>query len=158
MNRKICTILLGSTFFVMAGSAIAASPGPNSTEVKAFHFRAFQTEMMVAALKCRDSKEGDVSSLYNNFISKHRSLMAENAQVLKAYFKRVYAPRDAGRMDNLMTRLANDASQRAHDQKDYCGTSYTRLRDALALDQHALVNYVADRSSLNAITELAEAR
>ena len=142
----------------MAGSAVAASPGPNSTEVKAFHFRAFQTEMMVAALKCRDAVEGDVSSVYNHFVMKHRALMAENAQVLKAYFKRVYAPRDAGRMDGLMTRLANAASERAHEQKDYCATSYNRLREALALDPKALVNFVADRSPLNATTEFAEAR
>lgn len=142
----------------MAGPSGAASAGPNSTEVKAFHFRAFQTEMMVAALKCRTAAEGDVYALYNNFVMQHRGLMAENARILQAYFKRTYGPRDTGRMDGLVTRLANEASQRAHDDANYCMTSSGRLREALALDAKGLVNFVADRSALNAVTALAEAR
>jgi len=143
---------------LLAGTATAASLGPNTAEVKAFHFRAFQTEMMVAALKCRQVNEGDVSALYNNFVMRHRGLMAENARVLKAYFKRTYGRRDAGRMDALVTRLANQASERAHDQKNYCRATYDRLREALTLDSRRLEGIVADRSPLDAMTELAEAR
>jgi len=89
--------------------------------------RLVQTELMVAALQCRNVPGYDFSSKYNSFIMQFSSPLTQNANVLKSHFK------NQTQLDRYMTRIANDAGQRGA-KPGYCQAMQPMFEQVLALN------------------------
>jgi hypothetical protein len=92
-KRAVAAVAL---FACLAQPALAqgtkASSNCPSPVVEAMHVRLLQTELMVAALQCRNNPAFDFSSKYNSFVMQFSSPLSQNANVLKDHFRQ---PHDA---------------------------------------------------------------
>jgi hypothetical protein len=97
-----------------AGSAIAATCN-DSTEKAAFHVRALQTDLMVAALTCGARPQ------YNSFARKFQDTLIDHGVALKALFRNLHGASSEKALNAYITALANRASQRSIAKRDqYC--------------------------------------
>ena len=128
---------------------VAAQAAPTSCftaeEAKAAHFRTLQQEFNVAALNCQSVNPDDPSirSRYDTFIGKVGGKMQENAHALRSHFSRA-----GGNLDNWMTRVANDAGQRAVSDPEFCQRASDQLDRALAVEGPELDEVAATNASL----------
>jgi len=99
---------------VSAGSAIAASCEVRPDKA-AFHVRALQTELMVAALTC------DARPQYNSFAKKFQNTLVDHGQALKQVFRVSHGATAEKALNTYITTLANRASQRSITKRSsYC--------------------------------------
>ncbi|MBO6948990.1 MAG: hypothetical protein JJ855_13495 [Rhodospirillales bacterium] len=99
---------------LMAGSAVAATCNDGSDKA-AFHVRALQTDLMVAALTCEARPE------YNSFVRKFRASLVDHGMALKVLFKHLHGGKAEKALNAYVTALANRASQRSISHRDqYC--------------------------------------
>jgi hypothetical protein len=110
----------------LAQGTKAASSNCPSPVVEAMHMRLLQTELMVAALQCRNMPGNDFSVKYNHFVMQFSSPLSQNANVLKGHFK------NQTTLDRYMTRIANDAGQRGM-RPGFCQNMATTFDEVLAL-------------------------
>ena len=112
-----------------ASAALAATPAAPAklpkacqtvAEENAERVRQLQTELMIAALKCRTSKDANLTEAYNGFIRKHSNALLTQSNVLQAYFKRQYGSGYLKRFDSYITQLANEVSRRSQTVPQYC--------------------------------------
>lgn len=97
-----------------AGSAIAASCIDRNDKA-AFHVRALQTDLMVAALTCGAKPE------YNTFARKFQHTLIDHGVALKALFRGLHGASAEKALNAYVTALANRASQRSISRRDqYC--------------------------------------
>jgi len=97
-----------------AGSAIAASCNDRSDKA-AFHVRALQTDLMVAALTCGARPE------YNSFARKFQNTLINHGVALKALFRNLHGAGAEKALNAYVTALANRASERSIARRDqYC--------------------------------------
>lgn len=97
-----------------AGSAIAATCN-SSADKAAFHVRALQTDLMVAALTCGAKPE------YNSFARKFQNTLIDHGVALKALFRDLHGKGAEKALNAYITALANRASQRSISSRDqYC--------------------------------------
>ncbi len=97
-----------------ASSAIAATCN-DRTEKAAFHVRALQTDLMVAALTC------GAKTQYNGFARKFQNTLVDHGMALKALFRSLHGARSDKALNAYVTALANRASQRSISSRDqYC--------------------------------------
>lgn len=109
---------------VSAGSAIAASCDIRPDKA-AFHVRALQTELMVAALTC------DARPQYNNFAKKFQNTLVDHGHALKKLFRVSHGAGSEKALNSYITTLANRASQRSISKRShYCERT---LRTFIAL-------------------------
>ncbi len=121
----------------LAQPALAQGTKPASSNcpspvVEAMHVRLLQTELMVAALQCRNNPAYDFSSKYNSFVMQFSSPLTQNANVLKDHFRKSYGANHMTQLDRYMTRIANDAGQRG-THADYCQTMAPMFDQVLSL-------------------------
>ncbi len=90
-----------------AGGASATTSCARPHEQEALNARVLQTELMVAALACQDQAS------YNSFVTKFRSELVEHGRLLRGYFERSQGGGGAKSLNALVTRLANESSQRS---------------------------------------------
>jgi hypothetical protein len=102
-------VWLAQPAFAQGTKATSNCPSP---VVEAMHVRLLQTELMVAALQCRNVPTYDFSSKYNSFVMQFSSPLTQNANVLKDHFRKNYGANHMTQLDRYMTRIANDAGQR----------------------------------------------
>ncbi len=100
--------------------ASSVSQCAHSDEMGAINARVLQTELMVGALSCGQSKE------YNQFVMRYREDISKNSANMRSYFTRVYKGSADSQIDRFVTRLANDTSMTVRSGKsaDFC--SYTK--------------------------------
>lgn len=115
-----------------AGTAFAAACY-TPDEARASQVRQFQSELMVAALKCGTYNE--TRSKYNVFARKFQGNMAENARVLRRHFARNYGAQQSRQMDSFITQLANGASMKTARIDGYCGQIGAVFDQVLTLDR-----------------------
>lgn len=113
-----------------------ASSNCPSPVVEAMHVRLLQTELMVAALQCRNNPAFDFSSKYNNFVMQFSSPLSQNANVLKDHFRKNFGANHMTQLDRYMTRIANDAGQRGM-HAGYCQNMAPMFDQVLALKGNA---------------------
>jgi len=110
---------------VSAGSAIAASCEIRPDKA-AFHVRALQTELMVAALTC------DARPQYNSFAKKFQNALVDHGHALKQVFRSNHGAGAEKALNAYITTLANRASQRSITKRSsYCERT---LRTFVALE------------------------
>ncbi|MBI3453793.1 MAG: hypothetical protein HY057_13360 [Rhodospirillales bacterium] len=116
-------------------------------ERTAFQMRTLQTEMMVAALSCRNVPDRDFRPYYNSFVRKHGEWLASHSRVLQRYFQQQYGANGRYNMDKFTTALANETSQRSMADPAYCERSESLFYDVLAVDRHGIEDVAASRAA-----------
>jgi hypothetical protein len=101
--------------------------------------RAFQTELMVSALSCGESKR------YNRFVTDFRPELMTQGKAMQAYFKREHGSKAQAETDKFVTQLANLSSQRSSkDKAAFCAGTKKLFGEVLALKKPAeLKTFVA---------------
>ena len=114
-------------------------------EQEAVAFRRLQSELMVAALSCHDSRFADQ---YNIFITRFRPALSDNARVLKTYFKRQHGPMATRRLDAFITGLANDASLASMGDANFCTNALARIEAINYTDQGQTAGRIIEEAEL----------
>lgn len=97
---------------VAAPAKAARKVCANERDMAALNTRVLQTELMVAALSC------DERVRYNEFATNFQPVLIARADDLRAFFQKAGG---SGRMNAMVTKLANDASQASQKRaNDYC--------------------------------------
>jgi len=110
-GRGIIVTMLLASMTQSVGAAECALPN----EYRALGARVIQTRMMVTALACGSQTE------YNTVVRGMRPALAEQAIALRRYFARHFGRRAEARMDQFITRLANEESSRSNaNRSGYC--------------------------------------
>lgn len=92
----------------------------------ALNARVLQTELMVGALTC------DNQLLYNEFVRKYRAELVRQGKSLQEMFRRRHGSSASSHLNALVTRLANEASQRSMAQRvGFCRQSALLFAEAL---------------------------
>lgn len=126
-------------------SAWAACYTP--AEAQAVQVRILQSELMVAALACRDSNpELAMITKYNAFVNRHSTGLVSQNRVLERHFDRHYGAQGKRRMDALLTALANDASKRSMTS-DFCGSSASLFGAISVMEWPQLMRLAGERAT-----------
>ena len=107
------------------------------TDQMALNTRVLQTELMVGALACNNQQ------LYNEFVTRYRGDLIKQGQSLREMFDRRHGRGGTTHMNELVTRLANEASQRSATQRyGFCRQSALLFAKALEEDTPNLNNLI----------------
>lgn len=118
---------------------------PSFTEQEAIAFRRLQSELMVAALACRDARH---RAHYNIFITRFRSMLGHNARLLKTYFRRLHGPMASRKLDTFITRLANEASLASMSDADFCLNALARFEVVNHTDRNQTAGMIVEEADL----------
>lgn len=111
----------------------------NDREMAALNARVVQTELMVAALSCEERQR------YNQFATTYQAVLVGRADDMRNFFKRTGGKQGTTRMNALVTRLANDASQLSQMRADsYCQFA-SELFDEVLRTPPAQFNTITDK-------------
>ncbi len=148
IRGSIIALSVLSAAFVAApvGTAVAEPASAlTAKEQEAVAFRRLQSELMVAALSCHDSRFTDQ---YNIFITRFRPALSDNARVLKTYFKRQHGPMATRRLDAFITGLANDASLASMGDANFCTNALARIEAINYTDQGQTAGRIIEEAEL----------
>ncbi|RED52075.1 hypothetical protein [Aestuariispira insulae] len=129
-----CAVLLMSC---LPFSTALAEICVKQTELPALQTRLFQTELMVAALTCKE-RAG-----YNKIISKFKDEFVDQGKELKRTFNRIHGKNAEKRLNRFITRLANEASMRSLRNADYCDNATSLISQTIALPEGELSDFAA---------------
>jgi hypothetical protein len=126
-------------------------------EWKAAHVRVLQTDLNVAQLECMDVQGASYNEQYKAFVARFGSRLTANAGLLKAHFHG--AERE---LDQFITRIANDSSERSMHDMAFCANSAALFQKALALEvsslESAALDYVTDHDEIGTMCPAAPIR
>ncbi len=127
---------------MIGGPAAAAPTCFTNKEIRASQVRQLQTELMVAALSCKDPSL-DFAGRYNAFVHKFGKNLAENASTLRGYFTRRYGKGQARYFDRYITALANEAAHRSMGVSGYCDRMVPVFEQVLTIKRPELETFAA---------------
>lgn len=127
---------------------IAATPASaagarcdSARDAIALNTRVVQTELMVSALSCGDQQR------YNIFVKTFRGQIIAQGTSLRALFDRAYGSGGRRKLNEFVTRLANDAAMRSANSKDtFCASARTLMSTVLATQPTAFETMVQTRA------------
>ena len=114
---------------VTPGTAAQAAPctgagKPTEADIS-IEVRRLQTNLMVAALSCGARDD------YNEFVVAHRSTLQKYGKTIRAEFRRRYGKSGASKLNQFVTRLANEASARSNaDRENFCAEATASFQEA----------------------------
>lgn len=125
---------------------------------EALEMRVLQSELMVAALTCNQRPS------YNAFVTTFKPYLKAQGHQLRAYFTEAFGPTmGPKRLNNMVTRLANTASQNSLSQSTsaFCAQAKQRFDTVLsatpkALARLARANPTASVHGVKSCLEVAE--
>ncbi len=122
----------------------AASTCFTPAEATAVEVRMLQSELMVAALACRDSNpELGMVAQYNDFVHRLGDRLVSHSRVLQAHFKKYYGTGGTHRLEAFVTALANDASKRSMTESGYCHSAAGLFSEVSTLPRNDLEMFSA---------------
>jgi len=137
MRHVCCT---ASLLCLLAAGTAQAGPCAYPGESSALQARVLQTELMVAALTCNQKDK------YNAFVRKFNDELTGLGGNLKAYFVRTRGGRANRDLNELVTNLANEASQRSlRHQTNFCSESIQLFDALLKMEPKGLATFAASR-------------
>lgn len=110
--------------FGLLSSAAFAKPAAcvSEAERQAMAVRAFQSQLMVAAVACNQA------DAYNTFARRYQTQLTSQGESLKAYFKRAHAGKSEKELNNFITELANAWSQvHLQNMTSYCKATWATM-------------------------------
>lgn len=125
--KSVRTGVLGAVVVVALAlglsSPVAAAPSCASLqEQEAMAVRAFQSQLMVAAVACNQA------DAYNRFANKYQSIVSAQGNNLKAHFQRAYGGSGEKKLNDFITELANAWSQvHLADMASYCRATWETM-------------------------------
>lgn len=136
-GRSRTAAILATLTLLLAAQDVGACAKPD--DLPPLRTRAFQTELMVSALSCGESKS------YNKFVTDFRPELVTQGKAMQAYFKREHGSRAQAETDKFITQLANLASQRSSKNKAaFCASTKKLFGEVLGLKKPAeLKTFVA---------------
>ena len=139
---------------VLSSRPGAAESCSRPADQMALNARVVQTELMVGALACNNQQ------LYNEFVTRYRNDLIKQGQSLRELFDRRHGRAGTTHMNALVTRLANEASQRSVTQRyGFCQQSAMLFAKALEEENPNLNDLieVAAKQGLNGIQNCGSA-
>ena len=134
--RVVCCAGLLSV--LCAVPAVAAHPGcANPEQVGAAQLRQLHYELQVSALNCRNTLP-EMPAKWQHYLERHGAALANNAQVLRGYFKSVSA------FDRHNTIVTNRLSVLVHETPDYCGIHASLFDKVASLPPPQLISFAAE--------------
>jgi hypothetical protein len=133
---------------VLSSRPGAAESCSRPADQMALNTRVVQTELMVGALACNNQQ------LYNEFVTRYRSELIKQGQSLREMYDRRHGRAGTTHMNQLVTRLANEASQRSVTHRyGFCQQSALLFAKALEQDNPKLTDLieVAAQQGLNGV-------
>jgi len=122
-----------------AGTA-AAAVCANPAEREALDTRVLQTELVVAALSCGENQR------YKAFVGRFENELIKRAGVMKKYFQRSHGGRANKEMNQFVTSLANEASQRSlAEAATFCAAAAQLFEDLMKVEPKELVKFASAR-------------
>jgi hypothetical protein len=125
----IVAALIGT--LVTPGTAVQAAPcdgvgaGKASEADISIEVRRLQTNLMVAALSCGARND------YNEFVIAHRPSLQKYGTAIRAEFRRRYGKAGDSKLNQFVTRLANEASSRSNaDRENFCAEATASFQEA----------------------------
>ena len=131
--------IVGTTLLAMASTTAMAGECSNPAHQSAFYVRSLQTELMVAALTCRQQPA------YNSFVNRFRPELVGHGKTLKATFARQYGTNAEQYLNGFITRIANETALRSANTQGYCGQSAGMFDDVLDLDPGQLSEFASEQ-------------
>lgn len=116
-------------------------------ETAAVQVRMLQSELMVAALACRDSNpELGMVGQYNEFVHRLSDRLVSHSKILQAHFRKTYGADGMRRLEAFVTALANDASKRSMTSAGYCQSAAALFHDVGLLERRDLERFSASHA------------
>ena len=155
------SLIAAALILSLSGASVAHAAPPAKlpkacqtvAEQNAERVRQLQTELMIAALKCRTSKDANLTEAYNGFIRKHSGVLLTQSNVLQAYFKRQYGSAYLKRFDSYVTQLANEVSRRSQTVPQYCQSIRPLLASATEVDPAKLPMFDGKLPAVQAVAQ-----
>lgn len=140
-------LLIGLGVAVTAAAPALAQSCLQPTEQAAFHVRALQSQLMVAALAC------DRHDDYNGFVRRHMNDLNGAQRQVHSHFRRVHGRAHQRQLDDYITALANSQSQDGIRQgSHFCMNMLPLFRQAMSVSSSAhLAELARDRNVVNPI-------
>ncbi len=140
MRRQlVAAVLLGAMVGAAANGAQARVCAGGDAQM-ALTTRVLQTELMVAALSCRQHDQ------YATFVRRFQPDLVASADALRSFYGQHYGARATKKIDALVTRLANEASQRSIDAgAAFCREARSLFDVVLDLERGQLALYALYR-------------
>lgn len=137
----MCALVL-AVALVLPGLAEAQNCA-RPKEQKALNTRLLQTELMVAALVCQKQQN------YNDFILKFQTQLVQQGKSLRSLYQRLHGGAANKKLNALVTRLANGASQRSNQQYvGFCRQAQLLFDEAKSADTAGFDALVAKAAGL----------
>jgi hypothetical protein len=139
---------LSALWLATAPVAASAAACYTPAETTAIQVRMLQSELMVAALACRDSNpELGMVAEYNQFVRRLTDKLVSHSKVLQAHFRNAYGADGQRRMEAFVTALANDASKRSMTAAGYCQNAAHLFQEVSTVDRRDLERFSATRAA-----------
>ena len=122
-----------------AAGAAAAPPCLTGAERDGWQVRVLQTQLMVAALSCRGSREAGHVSLYNALVKARRAELRAAADGFRRAVARTAGPRA---LDREVTAIANGVTRAALERPDFCERAAALARAIAQAPEAPLVTFV----------------
>jgi hypothetical protein len=133
---------------VVTPIAVQAADCYTPAETSAVEVRMLQSELMVAALACRDSNpELGMIAGYNDFVRRLSPTLVRQSKILQAHFKKIYGAAGIHRFEDFETSLANAASKHSMTSAGYCQNAAVLFRDVTTVQSRNLVQFSAERAT-----------
>ena len=139
MNKTLTLAIAAILLLTYSSGAFAKSSCATDEEIKALNARVLQSDLMVAALSCKQQPS------YNAFVKKYQSELIRRSSSVQGYFKRVYGKSSEYQLNRFITNVANDSSTTSLriNESSFCGSAKDTFSKVLASSSRDLTPLVA---------------
>ena len=120
------------------GPAYAQQRCLQPAERTALHVKVLQSDLMVAALSCRDVPGFDYRGAYNTFMQRHGTGVSRHMATLQGYFRAAYGGQWQNRFDQFSAAIANEASRQSMSSVSFCVESVQVMQWAMQITAESL--------------------
>jgi len=137
MLRSRCALAV-SLAVALAVPAAAQQRCLQAAERTALHVKTLQSDLMVAALSCRDVPGFDYRGAYNSFMQRNGPAIARQIATLQGYFRATHGRSWRDQFDQFVAGIANEASRQSMGSAGFCSDSARVLAWANQIAPEAL--------------------
>lgn len=138
-SRFVLSLLAGVTLSAFSTAALAKNCATESEKI-GLGTRVVLSDMMVAALSCRQSEP------YNALMEKFKAHFQQAGDNMKDYFRRNHGSAYNYHMNNFVTKLANEASERSvqGSKREFCNKMRRTFSKIQSLNAEEFVKFVSE--------------
>jgi hypothetical protein len=122
-SRFALAISLVAALAVPAVPAFAQQRCLQPVERTALNVKMLQSDLMVAALSCRDVPGFDYRGAYNVFMQRNGQAISRQISTLQGYFRATYGGQWQNQFDQFVAGIANEASRQSMANVAFCTDS-----------------------------------